>query len=103
MTASPKYGPRFKCIKHLMFVATQPCCVCGNHPTQAHHPLSTKSRQKLGKAHDNEAIPLCYPHHAELHDRIGGELKFMIRYNVKFEEIWTRLCAVSPSKKVREK
>lgn len=105
MAANLKYGPRFECKKHLIFVATQPCCVygCTNYNVQAHHPLSTKARQKLGKAHDDECVPLCYPHHAELHDRIGGELKFMIRYNVKFEDVWTRLCAVSPSKKVREK
>jgi len=103
MTASPKYGPRFKCKKHLVFVATHPCCVCNSYPTQAHHPLSTKSRQKLGKSHDWEAIPLCFSHHSELHDRTGKEVAFMKNYNIEFKDVWTRLCAVSPSKEVREK
>lgn len=104
MAASPKYRPRFKDKRHLKFVASQPCCVygCENQNVQAHHPLSTKARQKLGKSHDYECVPLCQHHHAILHDRIGGELLFMIKYNVTFEKVWTRLCEISPSKKVRE-
>ena len=31
---------------------------------------------------DKNAIPLCYKHHAELHDKIGDEHKFFMKYNL---------------------
>jgi len=37
-----------------------------------------------------------------LHDRTGKEVEFMKNYDIEFKDVWTRLCAVSPSKEVRE-
>jgi len=102
MAANLKYGPRFKCMEHRVFVRSQRCLACGDWPSDDHHPLLTEARRKLGKSHDWQVVPLCRPHHMEIHDRLG-EQKFVDKYNIDFEEAWTKLCAMSPSKKVREK
>ena len=73
--------------RHLAFVSERPCCVCGGHPCQAHHPITTDARRRYGKAHDFEAVPLCFEHHSELHVKIGNEHKFQEIYSVNFHEV----------------
>jgi len=34
------------------------------------------------KASDNNVVPLCYGHHAELHDKNGDEDSFWTTYNL---------------------
>jgi len=70
-------------VLYLKNVSELPCCVCGGHPCQSHHPISTDSRRKFGKAHDYEAIPLCFHHHSELHDIVGNETTFMEMYHLE--------------------
>lgn len=79
---------RFKSKKHLELVAYHKCCLshtntCGGG-VQAHHLLKPWSGKRgMGmKADDKNAIPLCYKHHAELHDKIGDEHKFFMKYNL---------------------
>ena len=77
--------------KHLMWVRTLPCFIsksgflsCSG-PVQAHHLLKP-SDGKRGwslKAGDNEVIPLCQFHHAQLHTKFGNEYKFFEYYGFK--------------------
>lgn len=102
MIANPKYGPRFECKTHLKHVASKSCCVCGHPPpNQAHHPISTESRRKLGKAHDYETVTLCITHHAGLHDWFGSEEDFINAYGMDFEKEALRMVLNSPSKKIK--
>ena len=81
---------RIKNKKHLMFVAKQLCCLNGiaadwcRGNVQAHHLLKPyEGKRGMGmKSSDNNAIPLCYFHHAELHDTQGDEDKFWINYDL---------------------
>jgi DNA recombination protein Rad52 len=55
-------------LRHLQFVATRPCLVCGRTPSQAHH-LKTAQPRALGrKSGDEWTVPLCAIHHRALHD-----------------------------------
>lgn len=74
---------------YMQWMCTNPCLACGVFGVQAHHPINSKvfeSRGRFGKAHDTEAVALCYPHHGELHDIIGDEAKFETKYGLDFAE-----------------
>ena len=72
----------------MKYISALPCCVCGTYEhIQAHHPIANSTRRRYGKAHDTETVPLCFGHHAELHDKIGDEEKFQEMYGVDFKEI----------------
>jgi len=76
--------------KHLIFVSNQRCCLTTvsadwcNGNVQAHHLLKPYSGKRgMGmKASDNNVVPLCYGHHAELHDKNGDEDSFWTTYNL---------------------
>jgi len=76
--------------KHLIFVSNQTCCLTSvsadwcNGNVQAHHLLKPYSGKRgMGmKASDNNVVPLCYSHHAELHDKNGDEDSFWTTYNL---------------------
>tara|TARA_R100000541_G_C1827816_1_gene73539 strand:+ start:111 stop:449 length:339 start_codon:yes stop_codon:yes gene_type:complete len=76
--------------KHLIFVSNQTCCLTSvaadwcNGNVQAHHLLKPYSGKRgMGmKASDNNVVPLCYGHHAELHDKNGDEDSFWRTYNL---------------------
>ena len=56
-----------------------------NGSIQAHHLLKP-SDGKRGwslKAGDNQVIPLCVFHHAQLHTKFGNEFKFLEHYGFK--------------------
>jgi len=65
-----------------------PCCVndfsCGGE-VQAHHLLKPwRGERGMGmKASDDNVIPLCQYHHSVLHDRVGNEFKFFVKYGRK--------------------
>ena len=64
---------RHRSTKHMAFVATFPCCVCGTKPVQVHHLTCGPEPKARGlKAGDNWTVPLCVAHHHDLHMR-GAE------------------------------
>jgi hypothetical protein len=73
--------PREKNAKHLDYIRSLPCCICGGIDTEAAH-IRTASLEH-GKLHtgmaekpsDKWAVPLCNRHHREQHD-FGNELKW---------------------------
>jgi hypothetical protein len=91
--------------KHLMWVRTLPCFISKSGflscqgVIQAHHLLKP-SDGKRGwslKAGDDQVIPLCYFHHAQLHTKYGNEFKFLKHYGFKetagqeyAEQLWNK-------------
>jgi hypothetical protein len=60
---------------HLKFVASQPCLLCGRHPSDPHHLRFAQTRAFGRKVSDEFTVPLCRTHHRQLH-RSGNELKW---------------------------
>lgn len=58
---------------HLRFVASQPCLVCGRHPSDPHHLRFAQPRALGVKVSDEFTVPLCRGHHRELH-QAGNEV-----------------------------
>ena len=61
--------------KHLRYVASQPCLVCGRSPAQAHHVRFAQPRAIGRKVSDEWVVPLCATHHRSLHT-VGDEKKW---------------------------
>jgi hypothetical protein len=57
---------------HLRFVASQPCLVCGRHPSDPHHLRFAQPRALGVKVSDEFTVPLCRGHHRALH-QTGNE------------------------------
>jgi hypothetical protein len=57
---------------HLRFVASQPCLVCGRHPSDPHHLRFAQPRALGVKVSDEFTVPLCRGHHRQLH-QAGNE------------------------------
>ena len=86
---------RYTSKKHLQFVASKPCCMCGsNHTVQAHHLLKPWDgvRGIALKANDKNVIPLCMDHHTQLHKR-GNEEAFFEEHGLSnyFGKITARM------------
>ena len=94
--------------EHLLYVKSLPCSICKagflthDRVIQAHHLLKPKDKKRgmSLKAGDNNTIPLCMFHHAQLHTKFGDEFKFFKHYGLKetfgqdyAEELWTRSIA----------
>jgi hypothetical protein len=58
---------------HLRFVASQPCLVCGRHPSDPHHLRFAQPRALGVKVSDEFTVPLCRGHHRQLH-HTGNEI-----------------------------
>ncbi|MGY4472311.1 hypothetical protein ACVWWK_008020 [Bradyrhizobium sp. LB9.1b] len=70
--AHPKEPSRKRSKAHLLFVREQPCLVCQQTPSDAHH-LKFAQPSTLGrKVSDEFTVPLCRAHHQDLH-RYGNE------------------------------
>jgi hypothetical protein len=67
--AEPK---RLRDKAHLKFVASQPCLVCGRHPSDPHHLRFAQPRALGLKVSDEFTVPLCRGHHRQLH-QAGNE------------------------------
>ena len=52
--------------KYLQSLRGKPCLVCGK-PGEAHHLQRAEPRGMAQKTGDNWAVPVCHPHHMELH------------------------------------
>ncbi|MCP2218504.1 MULTISPECIES: ERF family protein [Bradyrhizobium] len=70
--AFPKESPRKRSKAHLLFVRGQPCLVCKQTPTDAHHLKFAQPRALGRKVSDEFTVPLCRAHHQDLH-RYGNE------------------------------
>ncbi|MGX1362293.1 ERF family protein [Bradyrhizobium elkanii] len=70
--AFPKESPRKRSKAHLLFVRGQPCLVCKQTPTDAHHLKFAQPRALGRKVSDEFTVPLCRSHHQDLH-RHGNE------------------------------
>jgi hypothetical protein len=58
---------------HLRFVASQPCVICGRHPSDPHHLRFAQPRALGLKVSDEFTVPLCRGHHRQLH-QTGNEV-----------------------------
>jgi hypothetical protein len=73
--------PRVRDAKHLRFIRSLPCCICGGIDTEAAHirtasiPHGKRFTGMAEKASDKWVLPLCNRHHREQHNT-GDELKF---------------------------
>jgi hypothetical protein len=70
--AFPKESPRQRNKAHLAFVRGQPCLVCKQTPSDAHHVKFAQARTLSRKVSDEFTVPLCRLHHQDLH-RQGNE------------------------------
>jgi hypothetical protein len=65
--------PRIKNAKHLAFIRSLPCCICGGIDTEAAHIRSGSvehgkpSTGMAEKPSDYWTVPLCNRHHREQH------------------------------------
>lgn len=66
---------------HLVFVAGQPCLVCGRKPTHAHHIRFAQPTAMSMKVSDEFTVPLCNSHHDALH-RSGDERAWWHRQGI---------------------
>jgi hypothetical protein len=67
--------------RHLEFVMTQPCLVCGRHPCEAHHVRFAQPRALGRRVSDEFTVPLCRIHHDEIHRR-GDEPAWWAGINI---------------------
>jgi len=90
--------------KHLKFVASLPCAICGGE-SQAHHLLRDpdnvhkqygfKVFKGMGiKSPDMFAIPLCVKHHTELHMN-GDEVDYLAGHGINGVELGLRIWNLS--------
>ena len=66
---------------HLRFVASQPCLVCGRHPSDPHHLRFAQPRALGVKVSDEFTVPLCRGHHRQLH-QAGNETDWWKALNI---------------------
>jgi hypothetical protein len=83
--------------KHLKFVSSQPCLVCGRSPADAHHLRFTQPRAMGRKVSDEFTVPLCRTHHRDNH-RFGDEAAWWNRAKINPVEVarklWTTTRAI---------
>lgn len=63
--AFPKPPKPTRSRSHMGLVAQLACVCCGAHPVEVHHIIHGRFAQR--RASDTETIPLCHPHHTQLH------------------------------------
>lgn len=63
--------PRVRSAKHLAWVRTQGCLICGGL-SHAHHLMTAQPSAMGLKSGDDYAVPLCPEHHRQLHEH-GNE------------------------------
>jgi hypothetical protein len=81
MTELRQKEPRIKNERHLRYIRSLPCCICGGIDTEATHlrvGSINHDKRETGMAEkpsDKWTLPLCNWHHREQH-ACGDELKF---------------------------
>jgi hypothetical protein len=68
--------------KHLRFVASQPCLICGRTPSDAHHVKFAEQRAMSRKVSDKFTVPICRLHHRQLHRR-GDERAWWANHKIE--------------------
>lgn len=78
--------PRYTSKRYLEYISDQECLFCWTTPCQAHHLLKPwiGDRGMGMRADDRNVVPLCFPHHHELHTIYGSEKK--MAYDYLFED-----------------
>jgi hypothetical protein len=90
-SALPLSEPRrYRDRAHLEFVASQPCLLCGRHPSDTHHLRFMQPRALGRRVSDEFAVPLCRTHHRALH-RHGDEAAWWKAANINPVAIAQRL------------
>ena len=78
--------PRIRDEKHLDYIRSLPCCICGGIDTEAAHiRTASLGHQKphtgmAEKPSDKWTLPLCNHHHRQQHAM--NELKFWAKYGI---------------------
>ncbi|WP_375764353.1 ERF family protein [Bradyrhizobium sp. Pha-3] len=93
--AFPKETPRKRSKAHLLFVRGQPCLVCKQTPTDAHHLKFAQPRTLGRKVSDEFTVPLCRAHHQDLH-RHGNEKAWWANLQIEPLRVAHDLWAASP-------
>lgn len=91
----PKEPPRKRSKTHLLFVREQPCLICRQTPSDAHHLKFAQPRALGRKVSDEFTVPLCRAHHHELH-RHGNERAWWANLQISPLPIAQELWAASP-------
>ncbi|MGF6432289.1 ERF family protein [Bradyrhizobium elkanii] len=91
----PKEPPRKRSKAHLLFVRDQPCLVCRQTPSDAHHLKFAQARALGRKVSDEYTVPLCRAHHHELH-RHGNERAWWANLQITPLQVAHDLWAASP-------
>jgi hypothetical protein len=84
MTELRQREPRQRDERHLNYIRSLPCCICGEDTTVEAAHIRTASLAhgkrwtgKQEKSSDKWALPLCNRHHREQHD-FGNELAWWV-------------------------
>lgn len=93
--AFPKEPPRKRSKVHLAFVRGQPCLVCQQAPSDAHHLKFAQPRAFGRKVSDEFTVPLCRSHHQALH-RHGNERAWWANLQISPIPVANELWAASP-------
>ena len=80
---------RYRNREHLLFVARQPCLICGRKPSDPHHLRFMQPRALGRKVSDEFAVPLCRGHHRAAHH--AGD-----------EQPWWQAAGIDPVKIARK-
>ena len=95
--ALPKEG-RKRSKAHLLFVREQPCLVCKQTPSDAHHLKFAQTRALGRKVSDEFTVPLCRTHHQDLH-RKGNERAWWANLQISplpvAKELWETSSSLS--------
>jgi hypothetical protein len=90
-----RQGKRYINPKHIEWLHTFSCYVCGRRPVEVHHTLwPVKTSRGAGRrAGDDEAVPMCPEHHAQLH---RAPKSWKIKYGEQERELMDELWGKSP-------
>ncbi|TQF38722.1 single-stranded DNA-binding protein [Bradyrhizobium sp. UNPF46] len=94
--AFPKEPPRKRSKAHLAFIRAQPCLVCKQTPSDAHHLKFAQPRTLGRKVSDEFTVPLCRTHHQALH-RHGDERTWWADVQMSPLPVASGLWASSPA------
>ncbi|WP_166294284.1 ERF family protein [Bradyrhizobium sp. 2S1] len=98
--AFPKESPRKRSKAHLLFIRGQPCLVCKQSPTDAHHLKFAQPRTLGRKVSDEFTVPLCRTHHQDLH-RHGNEKAWWADMQIAPLPLAKELWQASPMQETR--
>ncbi|WP_338824246.1 ERF family protein [Bradyrhizobium septentrionale] len=98
--AFPKESPRKRSKAHLLFIRGQPCLVCKQTPTDAHHLRFAQPRTLGRKVSDEYTVPLCRMHHQDLH-RHGNEKAWWANLQITPLPVAQGLWTASPVQETR--